>query len=491
MKPIAKLFVGLVFIVAVISSIFLYYNYYVSISLGYFILFILIIFFTTNFINTSSSSRNINIGMILPIAFIIMGIYGPFWAPIIISISTFKIKHRKENYIYKFIFNRSMFLITGAASALTYQYLISNLNIDGVLIPFAIASLVYYIVNNFLVLTVVRLASGTNNIKEDSLFIVNLLANLVISYFIGLLLWYSYQYYNIFIMILVIIFVYIIRHFIYANLNKLRIQNDLKKSNQELEYIKLKNTFFRNLSHEFKTPLNLIFSSMQLIERQTEKMTEENRQKMNKYIGISKQNSFRLLRLVNNLIDLTKFDSDSYNLNKRNVDIINLVKRVTLSVEAYVLSQNKVLEFNTSIDRLITACDPIQFERVLLNLLSNAVKFTDKNDVITVSINKVRNNVIISVKDTGIGIKKENQQNIFDDFKQSNDSLTRNFEGSGIGLSIVRAIIDMHEGHIELESEEGIGSNFIIELPIYNLEQEEITRMEHLNDLVELEFSDI
>ncbi len=220
-------------------------------------------------------------------------------------------------------------------------------------------------------------------------------------------------------------------------------------------------------------------------------MTEENREKMKNYIGISKQNSFRLLRLVNNLIDLTKYDSDSYKLNKENINIINHVKKVCFSVEDYVLAKGKVLEFNTSIDKLITACDPIQIERVLLNLLSNAVKFTDKDDIISVNIDKVKDYAIISVKDTGIGIKKEYQQNIFEDFKQSNDSLTRNFEGSGIGLSIVKAIIDMHEGDIRLESEEGVGSNFIIELPIYTLEQEEVFQMEHLNDLVELEFSEI
>ncbi len=134
MNYIVKLFIGLVVVIAIICSIFLYYNYYVSISLWHFILFTFFIFFTTNFINTSSLSRDINIGMVLPITFIIMDVYGPFWAAIIISISVIKIKHRKEHYIYKFIFNRAMFIITGAASALTYHYLISNPNIDGVFV---------------------------------------------------------------------------------------------------------------------------------------------------------------------------------------------------------------------------------------------------------------------------------------------------------------------------------------------------------------------
>ncbi len=268
MKPIVKLFVGIIVVIAMICGIFLYYNYYTSISLLHFILFASMILFTNNITYISSSSKDINIGMILPVAFIIMDIYGPFWAAIISSFGTITLKHRKEHYTYKFIFNAAMLSITAAASALTYQYLVFNLDIEGVLIPFALASLVYYIVNNSLVLSVVRMSSSTNNIKrEDSLFIVNLLANLVISYFIGLLLWYSFKYYNVFVMLLIVIFVYIIRHFIYANLHKLKIQKDLQKSNQELEYTKLKNTFFRNLSHEFKTPLNLIFSSIQLMEK--------------------------------------------------------------------------------------------------------------------------------------------------------------------------------------------------------------------------------
>ncbi len=492
MKPIVKLFVGIVALISIICGTFLYFNYYTSISLYHFILFVLIIWFTNNFIDTTTFSRDVNVGMVLPIAFVIMNTYGPFWVAVIISISSVKLDHRKEHYFYKFVFNRAMFIITGAASALTYQYFMVNQSVETILMAFAIASLVYYIVNNLLVLSVVSLASGSNSINEDSFsYVCNLFANIIISYFIGLLLWYSFQYYNIFVMLLIITFIYIIRHFIYANLHKLKIQKDLYKSTQELEYIKLKNTFFRNLSHEFKTPLNLIFSSIQLMERQTSKMSEENRKKMNNYIGISKQNSFRLLRLVNNLIDLTKFDSDSYKLNKRNIDIINLVKRVSFSVEDYVLAKGKVLEFNTSIKKLITACDPNQIERVLLNLLSNAVKFTDNGDTISVNIDKVKDNVIISVKDTGIGIEEEEQQNIFEDFKQISETLTRNFEGSGIGLSIVKAIIDMHEGDIKLESEKDIGSNFIIKLPIYTLEEEDVFQMEHLNDLVELEFSEI
>ncbi|MFW6287968.1 MAG: sensor histidine kinase, partial [bacterium] len=396
MKTIVKVFVGTIFLLAVITGIYLYYNYYESITITHFLFFSIVLFFTNNGIQTSSTSREIKISMMLPISFLIMYAYGPFWTAIILAVGGIYLNVPKNNYIYKFTFNRSMFVLTGAASSLMFQYIYENVYND-IFISFAAASLVYYVVNNGLVLIVVRLDTGKHNVTE-SLFILNVLANLVVSYFIGILLWYTYQYSNLVVVILLVIFVYIIRHFIYANLHKYKIQHDLKKSNKELEYIKLKNIFFRNLSHEFKTPLNLIFSSVQLMEMQTGNMELEHKEKMERYLAIVKQNSFRLLRLVNNLIDLTKFDSESYKLNKQNIDIVTLGRKVTYSVEEYILSKNKKLEFDANTESIITACDPIQIERVLLNLLSNAVKFTDEGDIISVSIKKLDGTVRIIVQ---------------------------------------------------------------------------------------------
>jgi signal transduction histidine kinase len=125
------------------------------------------------------------------------------------------------------------------------------------------------------------------------------------------------------------------------------------------------------------------------------------------------------------------------------------------------------LEFDTDTEEKFMECDPDKIERVMLNLLSNAVKFTKKNGKITVNIHDNEDKVIISVKDNGIGIQKDKQDLIFQRFHQVDKSLTRSHEGSGIGLSLVKSLVELHGGTIKVESEYGDGSEFIIILPTH------------------------
>lgn len=277
---------------------------------------------------------------------------------------------------------------------------------------------------------------------------------------------------------------------------KLEENNILLREAMEMDVLKAE--FFANISHELKTPLNVVLSSAQMLEAiNNGNIKFENNSKADKYISMMKQNCFRLIRLVDNLIDSTKIDAGYYKLNPKKLDIINIVENITLSVVKYIEDKGISLTFDTDVEEKIISCDGEKIERILLNLLSNAAKFTNDGGSIMVSIHDNINSVIISVKDTGIGIPKEKQEAIFERFVQVDKSLARNHLGSGIGLSIVKSLVEMHGGSIRLESEPGCGSEFIIELPACSTPEdydslEDADYIGQVNsERIKIEFSDI
>lgn len=280
--------------------------------------------------------------------------------------------------------------------------------------------------------------------------------------------------------------------------NKLKYEQEKGFLNEKIEYEKLRTEFFANLSHELRTPLNVIFSAQQILSLFIKDCFEEDKsEKANKYLKIIKQNCYRLIRLIGNLIDITKIDVGNFNLELQNYDIVNLTENIALSVNEYIKDKKISLIFKSSIDERIIACDPDKIERMILNLLSNAVKFTPKNGEIFVNIHEKDDRVIISIKDTGIGIPKEKQNSIFERFVQVDKSTMRKNEGSGIGLSLVKSLAEMHGGIIRLESIESEGSKFTIELPIKVLDDsnkylDEIAITSHEKvERIDVEFSDI
>lgn len=267
-----------------------------------------------------------------------------------------------------------------------------------------------------------------------------------------------------------------------------KIENDLK-----LE--KLKIEFLSNITHEFKTPLNLIFSSLQLIKMKV-KNNETNIDSIRKYIKIIEQNSLRLLKLTNNLIDTTKIESGYLKCEYENADIINFVEQIFNSIEEYANSRNIQLVFDTNVDEHIISFDMDKVERIILNLLSNAVKFNNEDGYIYLTITVKKDYTQISVKDTGIGIAKDTIESVFSRFTQVNNGLTKISEGSGIGLSLTKSLIEILEGNITIESEVGKGTEFIINIPNKNLSDNKIVSniTNEYNSFVkklEIEFSDI
>ena len=254
--------------------------------------------------------------------------------------------------------------------------------------------------------------------------------------------------------------------------NKVSGFDELKIKYKEIKEIeKAKSQFFANLSHEIKTPINIIYSCIKLLDINKKNGEKSLSDAYNKYEHTLKQNCYRLLRLVNNLVDMTKIDSGYMKLIFINCEIVSLVEDITLSIVPYVESKNINIVFDTYIEELKIRCDPESMERVILNLLSNAIKFTDNNGNISVFIEADEKYVFIRVKDDGIGISEDIREEIFNRFVQEDKSFNRKKEGSGIGLALVKSLVELHDGEVYLEKVSK-GSEFVVKLPNIKIDEE-------------------
>lgn len=256
------------------------------------------------------------------------------------------------------------------------------------------------------------------------------------------------------------------------------------------EASKIKTHFISNISHELKTPINVIMSAIQLINYNTKESPSYSKNKNT--LAIIDDNCKRLLRLINNLIDVQKHELDDTKLNLSAVNVVNLIEMLVASVVPYAESKNLNLIFDTNKEDVILKVDSDKLERIILNLLSNAIKFSKPNGEIRVTLN-FEDCLYISVADNGIGIAKENLNKIFDKFTQLDTSFSRENEGSGIGLSIVKSFVLLHNGKISVKSELNKGTSFLIELPLTetsNVETEDAS-YDNLSENVKIELSDI
>ncbi len=233
---------------------------------------------------------------------------------------------------------------------------------------------------------------------------------------------------------------------------------------EELSALKIK--FFTNLSHELRTPVSLIISPVeQLLKKATDPISRRN-------LEMVRRNVKRLLFMVNQLLDFRKLEMDEIHLNAVNADIVEFVRDVSLSFVD--ISENKGIhfEFKTDLDEIIMSFDPVKIERILFNLLSNAYKFTESPGNITVSLTRSilpedsERPLKICVSDTGIGMPPEKIESIFTPFFQIEGPSNILNQGSGIGLSISKEFVLLHDGIITVESNPGKGTSFCIYLPI-------------------------
>lgn len=278
--------------------------------------------------------------------------------------------------------------------------------------------------------------------------------------------------------------------------------NNMVKENKRLlddvmQYDKLKTEFIANISHEFRTPLNIIFSTVQMFSENHNENNQLNSDKQNRYISIMKQNCYRLLRLVNNLIDITKIDSGFMELSLKNKNIVEVVENISLSTAEYVENMSRTIVFDTDVEEKIMAIDMEKMEKIILNLISNALKFTKPGDSIEIKVSDMGDTVEISVKDTGVGIPDDQLEKVFERFKQVDNLLSRRNEGSGIGLSLVKSFVEMQGGSISVISKQGEGSEFIIELPVKLIAEDNSKEIsddaiyQAKVEKIQIEFSDI
>lgn len=260
--------------------------------------------------------------------------------------------------------------------------------------------------------------------------------------------------------------------------------------------LKMQDEIYANVAHELKTPLNVIYSANQIMELFLNNGDLlKNKERISSYNYSVRQNCYRLTKLINNIVDVSKMKTGHLKLNLKNENIVAIVESIVQSISEYVKTSNLRIVFDTNTEEKIIACDSDKIERIILNLVSNAIKFSNPEDEIYVGIFDKGECVEISVKDTGIGIEKKHLDNLFQRFYQVDKSLSRNAEGSGIGLSLVKSFIDLHGGSISVDSEIGKGSTFRVELPSIELEDTIIeVREKPMNTKIEIlnvEFSDI
>lgn len=236
--------------------------------------------------------------------------------------------------------------------------------------------------------------------------------------------------------------------------------NDLLNKVIKLE--KSKNNYFINLSHELRTPLNVIYTTEQLITEFNKSGKGIEKEKLSEYMLVMRRNTKRLLGLINNLIDTAKIEQGKYKLILKKCNIVSVVEEAALSLAQYIDSKGINLIIDPEIEEKFIMCDKYEIERCIVNLISNASKFTDKGGKIEVGIQELGTGVKITVKDTGIGIEPKYHNHIFDRFNQIVDDKSEVKGGSGLGLTITKQIVDLHNGEIFVESEVGKGSTFTI-----------------------------
>lgn len=282
---------------------------------------------------------------------------------------------------------------------------------------------------------------------------------------------------------------------VYIDITDIKEAEDIKLLWGKKEYEeKIRNEFFANISHELRTPINVIYSAVQLEDKYIDILDKEQILRYNKTI---KQNCFRLIKITNNIIDITRLETGFFTPVFKVENIVNLIEDITLSIVSYADMKNIKVTFDTEEEEVFVKCDSILIERIILNLLSNAVKYGKESGSIEVEIKKYDENMIkISIKDDGVGIPKTLQDKVFERFQRVDNGFSRSKEGSGIGLSIVKSLVELQGGTIELNSDINQGTEFIIKFKREDANQvlyegNALSDENNIIDKVDVEFSDI
>jgi PAS domain S-box-containing protein len=236
---------------------------------------------------------------------------------------------------------------------------------------------------------------------------------------------------------------------------------------------RLKSAFLANLSHEVRTPLNGILGFSQFLKKS---LSDD--PKTSKYLDYIIQNGKRLLYLISDIVDLSKIECHQLILNNKEFSVLELMRKLERSAHIMLEEENKknitlCLDIKPKDENIILHNDDQRIEQILHNLLSNAVKFTEQGDI-TFGYCSNNGKLEFMVKDTGIGIEDENQKQIFESFVQVDNTLTRQYEGAGLGLTIAKGLCKLLKGEIYLKSAPGKGSEFIFTIPYKKISSRQV-----------------
>jgi signal transduction histidine kinase len=231
---------------------------------------------------------------------------------------------------------------------------------------------------------------------------------------------------------------------------------------REMRLAQLKSDFVANVSHELKTPLALIRLFAETLEMGRVQGTEKAAQ----YHRVINKETQRLTQLINNILDFSRIEAGKRDYRLAPVDVGRLVAEVVESYRFSIEQQGFHLDLRVAGDLPDVEADREALSQAVLNLLNNAVKFSREHKAVHVEVRSGGDKVLVSVADRGIGIAKGEQRKIFDKFYRAEDSLVHETKGSGLGLSLVRHIVEAHRGRVEVESAPGRGSTFTLTLPV-------------------------
>jgi PAS domain S-box-containing protein len=237
---------------------------------------------------------------------------------------------------------------------------------------------------------------------------------------------------------------------------------ELELRNREVERVtKLKSRFLASMSHELRTPLNAIVGFSDLLAEQTAGQLND---KQKRFVNHIKQGSAHLLQLINDILDLSKIEAGQLELRCEDFQVKDTLPEVLSTIRPLAMAKNIEIEQKMETDQFVYA-DRVRFKQILYNLLSNAVKFTPQAGRINIDCREDGNSACISVTDTGVGIRPEDQAVIFEEFRQIEGPAGTTQEGTGLGLAITKRLVEQQGGKISLESEFGKGSRFSFTLP--------------------------
>jgi signal transduction histidine kinase len=222
------------------------------------------------------------------------------------------------------------------------------------------------------------------------------------------------------------------------------------------------------MSHELRTPLNSIISLSDVMLGNDNKNLND---KQYQYLQVIQRSGVHLLDLINDILDISKINAGQMTLNMSSVSVDKTIKRAIEMVDSLADKKSIKVKYANAMNTDDVAMDEKRFKQILLNLLSNAIKFTENGKSVGVNCSNTSSQFRVEIWDEGIGVSNENLDKLFQPFIQVDSELSRSQDGTGLGLSLVKNMTELHGGTIEVNSKEGVGSTFTVTFPITILKQ--------------------